>query len=214
MLIYRNMRLRLILFCLIASLYTGDVLAQSKKKPKSTLTSKPQPTTPLTPKQIVDKVLPSVVLVVAQDKQGESISQGSGFVYKPGLVATNLHVFKRASNAFVKLVSGGISYKVIEVVGIDIRNDLCVIRIDDASISPLVLNGSKNPSIGDEIFAFGNPRGLEGTVSKGIVSSIRNDLGLIQIDAAISPGSSGGPVVNERAEVIGIAVSSLSAAKT
>lgn len=152
--------------------------------------------------------MPSVVLVVTQDKQGETIAQGSGFVYKQGLVATNLHVFKRASSAFVRLAGGGVNYKVTEVVGIDIKRDLCIIRIEDKTIAPLTLNSSK-PAIGDEVFTFGNPKGLEGTVSKGIVSSIRSDLDLLQIDAAISPGSSGGPVINDRAEVIGIAVSSL-----
>lgn len=180
-----------------------------KPRPRPTPIQKVKEQAPLTPRQIVDKVLPSVVLIVAQDENGGAISQGSGFVFKPGLVATNLHVFKRASNAFVKLVTGGINYKVTEVVGFDIRHDLCVVRIDDSSIPPLTLNGSNKPSIGDEVFALGNPRGLEGSVSKGIISSIRNDLGLIQMDAAISPGSSGGPVVNDRAEVIGIVVSTL-----
>lgn len=64
-------------------------------------------------------------------------------------------------------------------------------------------------SVGDDIYVGGNPKGLEGTFSKGIVSGVRPDAGLIQVDAAISPGSSGGPVVNNRAEVIGIVVSSL-----
>jgi hypothetical protein len=64
-------------------------------------------------------------------------------------------------------------------------------------------------AVGDDVYVAGNPRGLEATVSKGIISAIRSEGGLIQIDAAISPGSSGGPVVNTRAEVVGIAASSL-----
>jgi S1-C subfamily serine protease len=164
---------------------------------------------PLTPRQIVEKVLPSVVLIVAQDENGEAIGQGSGFFYKSGLVATNLHVFTRASQAYVKVLGNGVTYKVAEVRGIDMRRDLCVVRIDDTSISPLTLNGSSKPAVGDEVYVASNPKGLEGSFSKGIVSSIRKDAGLVQIDAAISPGSSGGAVVNTRGEVIGIAVSSL-----
>jgi len=173
----------------------------------------PRPT-PKSPKalsagQIVKRVMPSVVLVVTQDDKGEDIAQGSGFVYRRGLVATNLHVFKRASRAFVRLAGGSVNYKVTEVVGIDMKHDVCVVRIEDQSIAPLTLNTSSKPSIGDEVFTFGNPRGLEGTVSKGIVSGLRSDEGLVQIDASISSGSSGGPVVNDAAQVIGIAVSSL-----
>lgn len=163
----------------------------------------------LTTRQIVERVLPAVVLVVAEDENGQTVGQGSGFFYKSGLVATNLHVFTRASRAHIKVLNGGATYKVAEVVGIDMRHDLCVVRIDDVSTKPLTINASNKPAIGDEVYVASNPKGLEGSFSKGIVSSIRNSLGLIQIDAAISPGSSGGAVVNTRAEVIGVVVSSI-----
>lgn len=172
-------------------------------------TNKSRPVSPLTPRQIVSKVLPSLVVIFAQDKQGKTISQGSGFVYKPGLVATNLHVFERASGGFIKIPNSEKIYNIVAIVDMDFRRDICIIRIDDKSIPTLPLGDDKKLAVGDEVFAFGNPKGLEGSVSKGIVSSIRNDLGLIQIDAAISPGSSGGPIVNQQAEVIGIAVSTL-----
>lgn len=158
--------------------------------------------------QIVERVLPSVVLIVAQDENGEAVGQGSGFFYKSGLVATNLHVFTRASQAYVKVLGTGIKYKVTEVLGIDMRRDLCVVRVSDTSTPPLTLNASGKRAIGDEVYVAGNPEGLEGSFSKGIVSSIRKGLGLIQIDAALSHGSSAGPVVNTSAEVIGVAVSS------
>jgi hypothetical protein len=171
--------------------------------------SEPPSTKPLTPRQIVDRVLPSTVLIMTEDENGLPVAQGSGFFYKSGLVVTNLHVFTRASQAYVKVLNGGITYKVTEVAGIDMRRDLCVVKVEDNSTQPLLLNTSSSPSIGDEVFVVGNPKGLEGSVSKGIVSSIRKDVGLIQIDAAISPGSSGGVVVNDRAEAVGIVVSSL-----
>lgn len=166
-------------------------------------------TKPLTAREIVDRVLPSVVLIVSQDENGQAVGQGSGFFYKPGLVVTNLHVFTRASQAYAKVLNGGITYKVLEVVGIDMRRDLCVIKVADTSTPPLLLNRANKPEVGDEVYVASNPKGLEGSFSKGIVSGIRKDFGLIQIDAAISPGSSGGAVVNTRAEVVGIAVSSL-----
>ena len=163
----------------------------------------------LTPRQIVQKVFPSIVLVLAEDENGEAVGQGSGFFYKPGLVVTNLHVFTRASQASIKVLNNGTTYKVAEVVGINMRRDLCVLRVNDTSTAPLKMNLSDKPAVGDEVYVAGNPKGLEGSFSRGIVSSIRSDAGLIQMDAPISPGSSGGPVVNGRAEVIGIAVSSV-----
>ncbi|HEV7642520.1 MAG TPA: S1C family serine protease [Pyrinomonadaceae bacterium] len=197
---------------LIILIQLSFILANTAVGQKSRPRRKPVETTSvnksLTPRQIAEKVLPSLVVVVTQDNQGDAIVQGSGFVYKQGLVATNLHVFKRASSAFVRLAGGNVNYKVTEVVGIDVQHDLCLVRIADSSVPPLTINVLNGVSMGDEVFAFGNPKGLEGSVSKGIVSSVRSDIGLIQIDAAISPGSSGGPVVNNRAQVIGIAVSS------
>lgn len=87
---------------------------------------------------------------------------------------------------------------------------MCVLEIQGISGLPLTLGNSDQIAVGDDIYAVGNPKGLEGSFSKGIVSSIRQKLGLIQVDAAISSGSSGGAVVNNRGKVIGVAVSSLS----
>lgn len=170
---------------------------------------KPASNGPLTARQIVERVFPSIVLVVAKDENGEAVGQASGFFYKPGLVVTNLHVFTRASQASIKVLTSGTTYQVIEVTGINMRRDLCVLRIDDASTPSLTLNASAKPAVGDDVYVAGNPKGLEGSFSRGIVSGIRTDAGLIQMDAPISPGSSGGPVVNARAEVVGIAVSSI-----
>lgn len=114
----------------------------------------------------------------------------------------------RSSQASVKVLKSGKTYKVAEVVGINMRRDLCVLRVDDTSTAPL-MNSADKPAVGDEVYVAGNPKGLEGSFSRGIVSGIRTDAGLIQMDAPISPGSSGGPVVNGRAEVIGVAVSSV-----
>jgi len=182
----------------------------------------------LTPRQIAEKVSKSVVLVVTQDADGEPLAQGSGFFYsvsgllstnksnaqlvtgKTNLVATNLHVFKRAWQGYIKTLNDGATYKIKQIVGIDLLRDLCVLEIQGISSLPLVLGNSNEIAVSDDIYAIGNPKGLEGSFSKGIVSSIRQKQGLIQIDAALSSGSSGGAVVNNRGEVIGVAVSSLS----
>ncbi|GEM_PF-2042635 len=162
----------------------------------------------LSSREVFQKVSKALVLIVTQDKEGQPIAQASGFFFKDGLVATNLHVFKRASQGYIKLLNSETTYNIEAITGINRRHDLCVFRVNGAPAVPLSIHTIKS-SVGDDVYAAGNPKGLEGTFSKGIISSIRSEQGLIQIDAAISSGSSGGPVVNSRAEVIGVAVSSL-----
>jgi hypothetical protein len=195
---------------LIVVVSTSFVSGQEKPVgPKSGKVPESNSTEKLSPKQVIDRVLPSVVLISAQDENGEVVGLGSGFFIQPGLIATNLHVFTRASQATVKLLGDGKSYKVTQVVGIDMRRDLCVVRVDNVSTPPLSLGPPATISLGDDVIVIGNPLGLEGTVSRGIVSGLREEEGLVQIDAAISPGSSGGPVINSKGQVIGVAVSSL-----
>lgn len=185
----------------------------------------------LSPREIAAKISNSLVLIVTQDREGGPVASGSGFFYNiraandplskmsphlpPGVVladeeiVTSLHVFKRASQGYVKMLGDGVTYKITEIVAIDVQHDLCVFRASGASARPLTVATGTKLAVGDDVYVAGNPRGFEATISKGIVSAMRTDRGLIQIDAAISPGSSGGPVVNTRAEVVGIATSSL-----
>jgi hypothetical protein len=156
----------------------------------------------------VAQVRKSLVVVLTQDREGNAIAQGSGFFFKSGFVATNLHVLKRASQGYVKSLSDGVSYKISSVVGFDLKHDVCVLKLSETSGVPLPLS-TDAVAVGDDILVAGNPEGLEASFSKGIVSGIRSGSGLIQMDAAISPGSSGGPVVNQHGEVVGLAVSSL-----
>jgi hypothetical protein len=106
-------------------------------------------------------------------------------------------------------MGSGTRHNAVEVVGMNAKHDLCVIRIDDRSIPSLPLAAAGGTKIGDEVYVASNPEGLEGSVSKGIVSSLRIEAGLLQIDAAISPGSSGGAVINQQGEVVGIVKSSV-----
>ena len=162
----------------------------------------------LTTSEIAARVKRSLVVVVTQDHDGNTVAQGSGFFIAPNLVATNLHVMKRASQGYVKSVSEDVTYKITEVQAFSLKRDISVLYLADAKGRPLP--GSEDDAVvGEDILVAGNPEGLEATFSKGIVSAIRSQAGLLQIDAPISPGSSGGPVVNRHGEVIGLAVSSL-----
>jgi antitoxin component YwqK of YwqJK toxin-antitoxin module len=162
----------------------------------------------LTTRELAAQVRESLVVVLTQDHEGNVIAQGSGFFFKPGLIATNLHVLKRASQGYAKSLSDGVSYKISSVVGFDLKHDICVLKLSEVGGVPLPLS-TMDVAVGDDILVAGNPEGLEASFSKGIISGIRSGSGLIQMDAAISPGSSGGPVVNQRGEVVGLAVSSL-----
>ena len=137
--------------------------------------------------------------------------QGSGFIIdKAGHILTNYHVIADARQVEVTLHNRK-KYPAA-IVGTDRSHDLAVIMIKAPELSPMVLGDSKNLQVGQKVYAIGNPFGLSGTLTNGIVSSIRSVQepdGMtideaIQTDAAINPGNSGGPLLNWRGEVIGI----------
>jgi S1-C subfamily serine protease len=137
--------------------------------------------------------------------------QGSGFVIdKDGHILTNYHVIADARQVEVTMHNRK-KYKAT-VVGTDPAHDLAVIQIKATDLTPAVLGDSRNLQVGQKVYAIGNPFGLAGTMTRGIVSSIRpvrepNGATIdeaIQTDAAINPGNSGGPLMNWHGEVIGI----------
>jgi len=137
--------------------------------------------------------------------------QGSGFVIdKEGHILTNYHVIADARQVEVTMHNRK-KYKAT-VIGTDPTHDLAVIQIQATSLTPAVLGDSKGLQVGQKVYAIGNPFGLSGTMTRGIVSSIRpvkepNGATIddaIQTDAAINPGNSGGPLMNMHGEVIGI----------
>lgn len=160
------------------------------------------------PKDIARKVFPSVVMLVMEDENGQPLSLGSGFFVKEHIIATNLHVIKNAEKGYAKLIGKKPKYSITGFVAVDVKTDLALLEIEGVKSSPLSIGDSKKMEVGDEVYAVGNPEGLEGTFSQGIVSGIRQleSFELLQITAPISPGSSGGPVLNNRAEVVGVAV--------
>jgi hypothetical protein len=163
-----------------------------------------------TAKEIAKNCLPSTVSLVMQDKFKQPISLGSGFIVDKGKIVTNLHVIEGAKYGYVLENGSSKKHKIEGYFSIDKKNDLVVLSIPTLNGQPLTLETSVS-EIGEKIYAIGNPKGLSGTISEGIVSGIRSieNKELIQITAPISPGSSGGPVINNLGQVIGVAVGTL-----
>jgi S1-C subfamily serine protease len=163
-----------------------------------------------TAREIAQNSFPSVVMLLMEDSNGQPLSLGSGFFVKEGIVATNtnVHVMEGAAKGHVKIVGQKPKYDIAGIVGIDSVRDIVLLSIKGTKAPSLTLGDSIQVSVGDEIYAVGNPQGLEGTFSQGIISSIRQvgSETILQITAPISPGSSGGPVLNAQGKVIGVAV--------
>jgi hypothetical protein len=161
-----------------------------------------------TAQEIAKKAFGSTVLLVIEDANGQPLSLGSGFFVRDGEIASNLHVVKGAARGYAKLVGQKTKHDIQGITAVDPERDLVVLKISAAGAPALSLGSSDTVQVGESIYAVGNPQGLEGTFSQGIVSSIR-EVGtdkLLQITAPISPGSSGGPVLNGKAEVVGVSV--------
>jgi serine protease Do len=180
----------------------------SKKHPTPTSVSKRRV---LTNRELVERASASLVMVEAQGADGTPIATGSGFFFFRGgtKVLTNLHVLKWAHQVVVKSLVDQTRYAVDSVHAADLARDLCLLEVNSPAFPVLVPAPQYDTQVGDDVLVAGNPKGLEGTFSKGIVSAIRAGSDRIQIDAPISPGSSGGPVLNRYGEVIGVATSSL-----
>ena len=203
----------------------GDRIFSSGSQPeKVSVTEAASPPEGLDPEErnnidIYKRVLPSVVNVTstavafdffygAVPQQG----QGSGFIIdKDGHILTNYHVIENARQIEVTL-SNRKKYRA-KVIGTDRGHDLAVIQIQAPDLRPAGLGDSHNLVVGQKVFAIGNPFGLNGTMTRGIISSLRSIREpngtatideAIQTDASINPGNSGGPLLNSHGEVIGI----------
>jgi len=168
---------------------------------------------------VYKKVLPSVVNITSTTlvydffygtvpQQG----QGSGFILdKAGHILTNFHVVDGANRGIEVMLSNKRRYPA-RVVGTDKVHDLALLQIDAPDLQPVTLADSSQLNVGQKVYAIGNPFGLSGTMTRGIISSIRSIRNAdgapiedaIQTDAAINPGNSGGPLLNSSGEVIGI----------
>lgn len=172
-------------------------------------------TTSMSLVEIFEKSEPGVVRVNVQGiNELDRSSVGSGFVFdKKGHIITNAHVVADTQKVTVTFLDGR-SYNG-EVVGVDEYTDIGVVRVsaDRDTLKPLLLGDSSSLKVGEQVAAIGNPFGLSGSMTSGIVSQLGrllpSNLGfsipdIIQTDAAINPGNSGGPLLNMRAEVVGI----------
>ena len=141
-----------------------------------------------------------------QDSNGLPLGFGSGFFVRDNLIATNYHVIEGAARGTAKLVGQFSTYTIEGVTATDQTNDLALLKVTMSGIKPLPLGNSSDVKIGETVYVAGNPKGLEGTFSNGIISSRRDQYTKerLQMTAPISPGSSGGPVLNSKGEVIGI----------
>ena len=158
---------------------------------------------------LVKRVKPVVVAVATYDANGEALMTGSGFFLKPGQVVTNLHVVRGAARAEIKTLDGkGKVFPVTGTLAVDEEGDLALLNVEmpleRARVSELA---TELPDEGETIFVIGNPLKLEGSVSDGIVSAVRevpNSYRIIQITAPISHGNSGSPVFNLRGQALGV----------
>ena len=153
--------------------------------------------------QIFDRYGSAVFMVFTSD--GSNMFQGSGFfINNDGLAVSNYHVFKGTGIGMeqIKLVGDDTAYKVAEIITKKEDSDFILFRVDCENTNYIPIASDK-PKIGEKVYAIGSPRGLENTFSSGEVSQWRADY-LMQISALIDHGSSGGALINEYGEVVGI----------
>ena len=153
--------------------------------------------------EVFRKYSNAVFMVFTSD--GTNTYQGSGFfINSNGLAVSNYHVFKGTGIGaeIIKLAGSNTAYKVVEVLQKSENSDFILFRVNCNNTNYIPISRNK-PSVGEKVFAIGSPRGLENTFSSGEVSQWR-DTNLMQISALIDHGSSGGALINEYGEVVGI----------
>ena len=153
--------------------------------------------------QVFNKYHSAVFMVYTTD--GTNVYQGSGFfIDNNGLAVSNYHVFQNAQTGMeaIKLEGDNTAYQLTEIYAADENKDFILFRVGCGATNYIPIASNK-PSIGDRVFAIGSPRGLENTFSSGDVSQWRDE-NVMQINAAIDHGSSGGALINEYGEVVGI----------
>jgi putative serine protease PepD len=170
-------------------------------------------TTP-TATEVYQQDSPGVVSIKAVTPEGGD--SGTGIVLNnEGLILTNDHVVAGASSLTVSSNGSASTSHTATLVGEEANEDLALIRVDPSGLSlkPLKLASSSSIQVGDSVYAIGNPYGLEETLTRGIISALNREIaapngskisGAIQTDAALNPGNSGGPLLNEDGEVIGV----------
>ena len=166
-----------------------------------------QPSRQLTVADVVRHSRDAVVQIVVSDRAGNEVSLGSGFIVSAdGKVVTNYHVVQNAYSGVVKLASGSF-FPIEGVLAMDTDKDLAILKVEGKRLPFLNISPTLDLHVGDQVVAIGSPLGLEGTVSDGIVSALREETpgkDWIQTTAPVSHGNSGGPLLNMRGNVVGV----------
>ena len=205
-----------------SSSWTLDDLPWGEPDPSVQLTVAAGTGAALSGRDIHEKVLPSIVYVRATEKgsRGRTYYSGTGIIVTAsGYVLTNFHIIEETDSVEVMLLTDQtLTYHDANVIGVDEEFDLAVLKFDGEGLglTPATLGNSDALAVGDTVYAEGNPMGyLLGSMSSGIVSALDRDtevnsnLGLIQIDVPLNPGNSGGALVNDRGQVVGITFSKI-----
>jgi putative serine protease PepD len=170
--------------------------------------------TSLTPSQIYERDSTGVVAIKVITAEGED--EGTGIVLnEKGLILTNGHVVKGATSIAVNASGSSKTTRSATLVGEEANDDLALIKVDPSGmgLKALALADSSSVQVGDPVYAIGTPYGLEETFTRGIVSALGREIeapdgariaGAIQTDAALNPGNSGGPLLNEQGDVVGV----------
>ncbi len=193
---------------------TTTTSAGSTTTPSTSGTRREAASTALSATQLYKQSEAGVVAIKAITSEGED--EGTGIVLNDkGLILTNAHVVAGARSLTVDTHGSTSTTRSATLVGEEANDDLALIKVDPSGLGlkPLQLASTKNVQVGDAVYAIGNPYGLEQTLTRGIVSALGRTIsapdgakitGAIQTDAALNPGNSGGPLLNEEGEVIGV----------
>lgn len=175
--------------------------AQTSHKVKR-IASKP------TPQQIATRAQRAVVSIQAEDSEGNAIRDGSGFFVSRQRVFTNYHVIENANLIYVTSISDTDTQYPAELLFFDKERDLALLKVEGMKHGELEIEKNYRVATGDSIYVMGNPSGLLGTFSPGMISATRTIDGMdyLQFTAPASPGSSGGPVLNTAGRIIGVTV--------
>ena len=205
---------KIIVLVVVFSFLAGGVVAwivteDVQQQPTAVITGENDPVSEI----VYQRVQPSVVSVYVYYNGSNQPGQGSGFVYN-GRVVTNEHVVRGSPETIYVEYSNG-DWSEAEVTGTDVYTDLAVLQPSEPTpeyVRPVKLENSL-PSTGETVVAIGTPNGLEGAVTTGVVSGVNRSMtaaggfsiaDMIQTDAALNPGNSGGPLVDEEGDVVGV----------
>ncbi len=171
----------------------------------------------LSPSEVYAKCASAVFNISVYNSTGHALGQATGFfIDSNGTAVTNYHVIEDAYSAKIKMADGNI-YNVLGVYGSDANSDLAIIKVEGSGFPYLEQGNSDYVAVGSTVYTIGSPQGLEGSISQGIVSYYYREIGntpYVQITAPISPGSSGGALLDASGRVIGVTTGGIAAGQS